>query len=87
MEGSPIAKGSGGPRKIIYETIKRDLYFNGLNVNIIYKRILWRRLNHIADPSSGTKHSCSCCCCCCWYSYLIWCRKTELQWNSYSIID
>ena len=39
MEGSPIARGKEKPRKIIYETIKRDLDINGLNINMIYDRI------------------------------------------------
>ena len=36
IEDSPITRGRGRPRKIIGETIKRDLYVNCLNVNIIY---------------------------------------------------
>ena len=39
MEGSPIARGKEKPRKIIDEIIKRDLDINGLNINMIYKRI------------------------------------------------
>ena len=40
MENSQIAKGRGRFRKTVGETIKRDLDFNGLNVNIIYDRTL-----------------------------------------------
>ena len=48
MEGSLIVRGRGRPRKIIAETIKRNLGFNGLNVNMIYDRTLWRYLIHVA---------------------------------------
>ena len=51
LEDSPIAGGRGRPRKIIWKTIKRDLEFNSLNVNMIYDRILWHRLIYIASPT------------------------------------
>ena len=35
MEGSPIARGRGRPRKIINKTIESDLDFNGLNIGMI----------------------------------------------------
>ena len=50
IEGSPIARDSGRPRKSIGETIKRDLEFNGLNVNMIHDRTLWLHLIHVIDP-------------------------------------
>ena len=36
MEGSPITRHRKKPRKIIDETIKKDLNFNGLTIDIIY---------------------------------------------------
>ena len=40
MEGSLIVRGRERSRKTIGETIKRYLDVNGLNVNMIYDRIL-----------------------------------------------
>lgn len=40
MEGGPIARGRGRPRKTIDETIKKDLYVNGLSIDMIYNRTL-----------------------------------------------
>ena len=40
MEGSPITRGRGRPRKTIGETIERDLDINGLNINMVYDRTL-----------------------------------------------
>ena len=40
MENSPIARGRERPKKIMGGTIKRYLDFNGLNVNMIYDKIL-----------------------------------------------
>ena len=37
---NPVARDIERPRKIIGETIKRDLDFNGLNVNMIYNTTL-----------------------------------------------
>ena len=48
MEGSPIARGRGRPRKITGEIIKRNLDANGLNVNMIYDRTLIT----LVDPCS-----------------------------------
>ena len=50
MKGSSIARGKGRPRKIVGETIKRDLNFNSLNVNMIYDRSLWHHLIHVSRP-------------------------------------
>ena len=36
MEGSSIARGRGRPRKVIGETIKKDLDFSALTVDMIY---------------------------------------------------
>lgn len=36
MEGSPITRGSGTLRKTIDETVKKELDFNILNINMIY---------------------------------------------------
>ena len=40
VEGSLKARGRGRPRKIIGKTIKKDLDFNGLTINMTYNRIL-----------------------------------------------
>ena len=48
MEGSIVTRCKGRPRKTISETVKRDLHVNGLNINMIYDRALWRRLIHVA---------------------------------------
>ena len=53
MESSLIVRGRGRPRKTIGETIKRDLNFNDLNVNMIYDRTLWRRLIYVANLGRG----------------------------------
>ena len=42
MTGSTLPRGRGRPRKTIDETVKRDLHINGLNINMIYDRALWR---------------------------------------------
>ena len=53
MGGSSIGRGRGRgrrrPRKTICETIRRDLNVNGLNINMIFDRILWHRLIHVAN--------------------------------------
>ena len=51
MEGSPIPRGRGRPRKTISETIKKDLNVNGLNVNMIFDRIIWCHLIYVANPT------------------------------------
>ena len=51
MDDSPIAKCRGRPRKTIRETIKKDLDVNGLNINMIYDRILWCCLIYMGDPT------------------------------------
>ena len=51
MKGSPIIRARRRPRKTIGETIKRDLNVNGLNINMIYDRALWRRLIHVANST------------------------------------
>ena len=40
MEGNPIVRSRGRPRKIINKIIKRDLHVNDLNINIIYDRTI-----------------------------------------------
>ena len=40
MESSLVAGGREKPKKIICETIKRNLDFNGLNADMIYDRLL-----------------------------------------------
>ena len=51
MEGSLIARDRGRTRKTTCETIKRDLDFNSLNVNMIYDKTLWHRLIHITNST------------------------------------
>ena len=40
MEGSIVTRDRVRPKKIIGETVKRDLYVNCLNMNMIYDRAL-----------------------------------------------
>ena len=40
MESSPIIRDRGRPTNTIGETIKRDLDFNNLNVDMVYNTIL-----------------------------------------------
>jgi hypothetical protein len=51
IKGSQITKGRGILRKTIRETIKKDLEINELDRDVIYNRILWRRLIHVAEPT------------------------------------
>ena len=55
-KGSPITRDREKSRKIIGETIKRDLDFNDLNVNIVYDKILQYRLIHIIDFTKWDKN-------------------------------
>lgn len=41
MEGSPIIRDGGRARITIDETIRRDLYLNGLFVNMVCNREQW----------------------------------------------
>ena len=49
-ESSPIVRDRGRSRKIIRETIKRDIDFNSSNVKMIYDGTLWHRQMHVANP-------------------------------------
>ena len=49
MEGSTVIRGKRRSEKTIGERVKRDLCGNGLNINMIYDIVLWRRLIHITD--------------------------------------
>jgi len=51
MEGSQITRGRGRPRKTIRETIRKDLVIIELEKDMVFDRILWRRLIHVADPT------------------------------------
>ena len=51
MEESRDKRGRGRPRKTIRETIRKDLEVNELDPNLVYDRILWRNLIHVADPT------------------------------------
>ena len=44
MKGILIVRGRGRPRRIISATIKKDLDFNILIVNMVYDRTLLQRL-------------------------------------------
>lgn len=50
-EGSLIVIGKEKPRKTINQTIKSDLDFNDLSLDLIHDRTLWGRLIHIAIPN------------------------------------
>jgi hypothetical protein len=47
MEDSQITRGRRRSRK----TIRKDLEINELDPNMVYDRILWRNLIHVADPT------------------------------------
>jgi hypothetical protein len=49
MKSIPITRDRGRARKTIRETIKKKLVINELYM--IYDRILWRHLIHLADLS------------------------------------
>ena len=51
MENSPIIRGRRRPRKTMDKTVKKDLYLNGLSINMIYDRIQWCLLIHVANPT------------------------------------
>lgn len=48
MESSQIIRGRERPRKVIGETIKKDLEINELERNMV---TLWRNLIHVVDPT------------------------------------
>ena len=49
MKDSPVVKGKGIPRKTIGKSIKKDLDFNGVIIDMVYNKILWICLIHGAD--------------------------------------
>jgi len=51
MKDSQITRGRGRLRKTIRETIKKGLYINELDPNMVYDITLWRNLIHLADPT------------------------------------
>lgn len=52
MKGSPIARGRGKQKKkTLGETIKKDSNVNDLSINMIYDRIIWRRLINVDNPT------------------------------------
>lgn len=63
MKGILIARGRGIPRKTIGETINKDLDINGLSIDMVHDKTLWRHLLHIVDPSKWQKAWFSCYCC------------------------
>lgn len=56
MGDNPKFRGRERFRKTIGQTIMKDLYLNGLPLNIIYDRILCRCLIHVSDPPNGKRH-------------------------------
>jgi hypothetical protein len=51
MNDSQYTRGRGRLRKTIREIIKKDIEINELDWNMVYDRILWRNLIHVADPT------------------------------------
>jgi len=51
MDESQIRRGRGRTRKVIRETIRKDLEVNELDPNMVSDRTLWRNLIHVADPT------------------------------------
>jgi len=51
IEENHVKRGRGRPKKIIRETIRKDLEVNELDSNLVYDRTLWRNLIHVADPT------------------------------------
>lgn len=49
MKDSQITRGRAKLRKIIRETIKKDLEINELDWNMVYDRILWCHLFYVAN--------------------------------------
>lgn len=41
IKGNTATKGRSRSRKIIGEIVKKDLYINGLNTNMIYDKVLY----------------------------------------------
>ena len=50
IEDSPVVRGRGRPWQTIGH-VKRDLEINGLFMEQIHDRALWRRLIYVADPT------------------------------------
>ena len=51
MEESHFKRGRGRPKKIIRETIMKDLEVNELDSNFVYDKTLSRNLIYVADPT------------------------------------
>ena len=51
MEGSTVISDRRRLRKIIGKTVKRYLYVNSLNINMIYDKVLWYCLIHVVDST------------------------------------
>jgi len=51
LEQRRIKRSSGKPKKIIKDTIKKDLKVNEFDSNMVYHRTLWRNLIYVADSS------------------------------------
>ena len=51
MEEGQVRRGRKRHKKTIRETIRNDLEDNELDPNLVYDRILWRHLIHVADPT------------------------------------
>ena len=66
MESSPTVKRKERPRIIIVKTIKKNLYLNGMFIDMIYNITQWRHLTNITFLS-GKKLGC---CCSCHFLYM-----------------
>lgn len=51
MESSQIIRSRGRPSKTISETIRKDLKIYELDRDMMYDKVLWHLLIHIANPT------------------------------------
>jgi hypothetical protein len=51
LEERRIKRGREKPKKIIKDTIRKDLKVNEFDSNMVYHRALWRNLTYVADPT------------------------------------
>lgn len=52
MKCSTIVIGQWKPRKITCQTIKKDFDLSCLSLDMVYDRVLWHCLIHVANPTS-----------------------------------
>ena len=51
MEGSSITRGRCKQKETIGKSIKKDLDFNDLSIDMVYDETLWRYLIHVVDSN------------------------------------